>query len=79
MGDGDVLLALFMGLFLGLGKVIVAFYVAFIVGAIVGGGMILLKKRGKLEPIAFGPFLILGTIVANFWGERIIGIFNFYF
>jgi prepilin signal peptidase PulO-like enzyme (type II secretory pathway) len=66
MGLGDVKLALFMGLFLGFPQITVAFYVAFIVGAIVGIGLMVLKKAGRKTMIPFGPFLILGTVVARF-------------
>jgi len=74
MGDGDIFLAFFMGLFLGFPNIMVAFYLAFILGAIVGIILILKKKVKKLSPIPFGPFLILGTAVAYFWGEKIIKI-----
>ena len=74
MGDGDIFLAFFMGLFLGFPNIIVTFYIAFIVGAVVGIILIVKKKVKKLSPIPFGPFLILGTVVANFWGERIVKI-----
>jgi len=77
MGDGDIFLAVFMGLFLGFPNIVVAFYVAFIVGAIVGIILIKLKKVGRLTPIPFGPFLILGTVIAYFWGEKIINILKF--
>lgn len=77
MGDGDILLAIFMGLFLGFPNIIVAFYIAFIVGAIIGALLIHGKKVAKLTPIPFGPFLILGTIIACFWGEKIVKIINF--
>jgi len=66
MGLGDVKLALFMGLFLGFPGVVVAFYVAFIVGAVVGVGLMIFKKVGRKTMIPFGPFLILGTVVARF-------------
>jgi prepilin signal peptidase PulO-like enzyme (type II secretory pathway) len=72
MGDGDIFLAFFMGLFLGFPNIIVAFYIAFIVGAIIGGILMWLKKVGRLSPIPFGPFLIFGTIIAYYWGEKII-------
>ncbi len=75
MGEGDVLLALFMGLFLGFPKIIVAFYIAFISGSIIGLILMSRKKMGRLSPIPFGPFLILGTIIAYFWGEKIINLF----
>ena len=77
MGDGDIFLAFFMGLFLGFPNIIVAFYIAFIVGAGVGIILIAFKKVKKLSPIPFGPFLILGTVVAYFWGEIIIKILKF--
>lgn len=74
MGFGDAKLAIFMGLFLGWPKIVVAFYVAFITGALVGLTMILLRKVGRRSQIAFGPFLIIGTIVAWVWGSEIIKI-----
>lgn len=77
MGDGDIFLAFFMGLFLGFPDIIVAFYIAFIVGAVVGIFLITYKKVKKLSPIPFGPFLILGTVIANFWGEKIIKLIKF--
>jgi len=72
MGFGDVKLAFFMGLFLGYPKVIVAMYIAFVVGALIGLILMLFKKAGKKSKISFGPFLILGTIVAWFWGDILI-------
>ncbi|MFA5025383.1 MAG: prepilin peptidase [Candidatus Shapirobacteria bacterium] len=75
MGDGDIFLAIFMGMFLGFPNVVVAFYVAFIMGAIVGVILIWGKKIGRLTPIPFGPFLILGTLVASWWGEKIVSLF----
>jgi prepilin signal peptidase PulO-like enzyme (type II secretory pathway) len=74
MGMGDVKLAVFMGLFLGFPKIIVSFYVAFIVGAIYGILMMLRRKYNKKSVMPFGPFLILGTVAAWWWGEVIIKI-----
>jgi len=72
MGMGDVKLAVFMGLWLGWPKIVVAFYVAFVTGAVVGGGLMLVKKLKRKSIIAFGPFLILGILVAWWWGDWII-------
>ncbi len=77
MGMGDVKLAVFMGLWLGWPKIVVAFYVAFVVGAVVGGVLMLVKKLKRKSLIAFGPFLILGTLVAWWWGEKIIKLLNY--
>lgn len=76
MGEGDVPLAGFMGLWLGWPHIVVAFYAAFIIGAIVGVAMIWLKKKQGNEAIPFGPFLILGTTIAYFYGEKIMYYFS---
>lgn len=71
MGLGDVKLAVFMGLFLGWPKIVVAFYVAFIGGAIVGVILMALKKVKRNSEIPFGPFLILGNLIAWYYGKEI--------
>lgn len=72
MGFGDVKLAFLMGLVLGWPKIIVAFYLAFLTGAIIGIILILLRKAKLKQKIAFGPFLVLGTMIAYLWGDKII-------
>jgi prepilin signal peptidase PulO-like enzyme (type II secretory pathway) len=72
MGMGDVKLAIFMGLLLGYPKTILAFYVAFIVGAIYGLILMIFKKANKKSQVPFGPFLILGTFVTWWFGEKIV-------
>lgn len=73
MGFGDVKLVFLMGLFLGFLNTILALYLAFLTGAVVGLILILWGKRkffgGK---IPFGPFLVLGTFISLFLGEKII-------
>lgn len=79
IGFGDVKLAIFMGLFLGWPKIILAMYLAFIIGAIVGVIGISIKKISRKSKIAFGPFLILGTIIAWLWGKQILTLSVFQF
>ena len=74
MGLGDVKFAFFMGLLLGTQKTILAFYVAFISGALVALVLMVFKKAGRKTLIPFGPFLILGVIVAWFWGEQFFSL-----
>lgn len=76
MGFGDVKLAFLMGLFLGFPKIIIALYAAFLTGALVGVILILAQNKSLKTKIAFGPFLIWGTLVAWFWGERIVAIWK---
>ena len=68
---GDVKLAGLMGLILGFPKIIVALYLAFLTGALVGVILILTKRKRLKSEIPFGPFLVLATFVAFFWGEKI--------
>ncbi len=75
MGMGDVKYALFMGLFLGWPNVVVAIYFAFVVGAIVSLVLLFLKIVKKENPIPFGPFLIVGTVVAKIFGDKLINYF----
>lgn len=72
MGLGDVKLAFLMGLVLGFPKIVVAFYLAFLTGAFVGVILILLGKAKLKQKIAFGPFLVFGTIFSLLWGEKIV-------
>jgi len=73
MGFGDVEVAFLMGLTLGFPDIVVSLYIAFLVGAIIGVIFIFLKKK-KISgaTIPFGPFLVLGTLSAIFWGGIIV-------
>lgn len=72
MGWGDVKLGFALGLFLGFRDIIVGHMVAFIVGAIVSVILIWLKNKKIKDEIPFGPYLVLGAIIAVFFGKRII-------
>lgn len=72
MGFGDVKLALLMGMLLGYPGIIIAFYAAFLTGALVGVILILVGRKGWKSKIAFGPFLILGTVAAFVYGPQIM-------
>jgi len=71
MGGGDVKLAAMMGLYLGPVNLGIALFMAFLIGGI--GGMVLLASglKGRKDAIPFGPYLALGGIIAEFWGQSI--------
>ncbi len=72
MGGGDIKLAFVMGLLLGLRGMAVALLVAFDTAAIVGLALIIRhRRRLRGTRIAFGPFLVLGTVVAFLYGHAI--------
>ncbi len=74
MGFGDAKLALGIGWLLGITNGISAVTLAFWIGAIIGVLLIYLNKNkyGLKSNIAFGPFMILGTAISFFFGEKII-------
>jgi leader peptidase (prepilin peptidase)/N-methyltransferase len=79
LGFGDVKLAFLMGLFLGFPKISVALFFSFFIGAIIGIGLILTKKKTLKSEVPFAPFLVLGTFIALFFGEKIISWYlNFF-
>ena len=71
MGFGDVKLAFLMGLVLGWPQILVAYFLAFLTGALVGVILILKGAKKFKDKIAFGPFLLLGMILAKLWGLNI--------
>jgi len=76
MGFGDVKLVFLMGLVLGYPNIILALYLAFLTGATAGVILILARLKKLKQPIAFGPFLSLATIVSYFLGTEIIKWFT---
>lgn len=76
MGFGDVKLAILMGLLLGFPNILVALFLAFFFGAIIGIILMVFNRKSFKSEIPFGPFLITGTFITLFFGEKII---NWYF
>ncbi len=72
MGYGDIFVGLMLGLLLGYPLVIVGLFAAFFIGAIVGVGLMLGNKKKFNSAVPFAPFLILGTMIAYFWGSEMI-------
>lgn len=73
MGMGDVKLAFLLGLFLGFPKIVIALYVAFLTGAAVSLILVLWgKKKFSGGTVPLGPFLVFGTLLAFFAGEKLL-------
>ena len=75
-GLGDVKLAPALGILLGWPKVTVGIFLAFIIGSVAGLMLIALGRKKFKQTIAFGPFLVVGTVMALWWGGK---IWSFYF
>jgi leader peptidase (prepilin peptidase)/N-methyltransferase len=72
MGGGDIKLIAMLGAFLGWHAVLVTIFLAAVLGACVGFTLILLQRKGRREPLPFGPFLALGALLAMVWGDTIL-------
>ena len=64
LGGGDVKMMAALGLWLGVNGIITAASVGFIIGGIAAIVMLLFKVHGRKDFFAFGPFLIIGAVVA---------------
>lgn len=74
-GYGDVKLMFAVGVFLGWQLTVLAFFLAFVGGGLIAGTLMATGKLKRGVYIAFGPFLVIGTIISLFFGREII---NFY-
>lgn len=72
MGEGDIYLATILGLFLEWQFSIVMWFISFLTGATVGVILVINGSKGLKREIPFGPFLILGFIVASLYGGDLI-------
>lgn len=72
IGFGDVKYGIFMGLFLGFPLTAVAWFFSYLFGAVIGGILIAMQRKGIKSEVPFGPFLIVGTSIAYFFGRGII-------
>lgn len=77
MGFGDVKLSFLLGLFLGFPLIVVGMYTAFLTGALVSIILLVILKYSLKSSVPFGPFLIIGTLVALFWGNQALSLFPY--
>ena len=64
LGGGDVKMMAALGLWFGVNGIITTASVGFIIGGIAAVIMLLFKVHGRKDFFAFGPFLIIGAVVA---------------
>lgn len=73
MGLGDVKLVLPLGLLLGWPQAVLGIFLAFILGAIISLLLLAVHKKRFGQTIPFGPFLVLGAVIALVAGNELIG------
>ena len=74
MGYGDFKLLAALGAWMGWQVLPVVIVLASLVGAIVGVAMMILARRGKDIPIAFGPYLAAAGFIGLLYGEQLVAL-----
>jgi len=72
LGGGDVRIGAIMGLLLGWPNVITGLFLGYLLGSIYSLVGLASGKLSRKSQIPFGQFLLLGTYIALFWGEKIM-------
>lgn len=78
MGWGDVKLAGVLGAYLGwLGwaEVVTGAFLGFLFGGLVGMVLMVIGKAGRKSKIPFGPFMLVGALVAVLWGGALADLY----
>ncbi len=73
MGGGDIKLAFVTGLFLGWPLAQLGLFIGICLGGVLAVVLLAFRIKGRKDPIPFGPFIALGSIIALLWGNGIIG------
>ncbi|HZX47258.1 MAG TPA: A24 family peptidase [Clostridia bacterium] len=71
MGWGDVKLSAVIGLFLGWQSTLVTLYISFVSGGVFSLLLLLTGKKGRKDPVPFGPFLSGSAALALLFGKRL--------
>lgn len=79
MGFADVKLSFTIGFLLGIIGGFIAVYIGFVTGAVVGLILLASHRKKWRSKIAFGPFLVLGTVTVLIFQPQLMEIFRFIF
>lgn len=72
LGMGDVKLLAMTGAFFGVECSLYTIFIGSVLGAVSGLALILVKGRKMSQPLPFGPFLILATLIYIYVGPNVV-------
>ncbi|MFQ5848823.1 MAG: prepilin peptidase [Candidatus Methylomirabilales bacterium] len=72
MGGGDIKLTAMVGALLGWQEVLLTIFLGTLTGSVIALLLLASGRKGRKDPMPFGPFLALGAILALFWGDELI-------
>lgn len=72
LGFGDVKLMFPLGLLMGWPSMLAGIWLSFVIGGVVGVMLLVSKKKSFGQIVPFGPFLLVGTMLALWQGDLLI-------
>ncbi|HAA89361.1 MAG: Type 4 prepilin-like proteins leader peptide-processing enzyme PilD [Thermoanaerobacterales bacterium 50_218] len=72
LGGGDIKLGAVVGLFLGWPLGPLSIFLGCCLGGFAGLILLMLRIKGRKDPLPLGPFIALGSFVSLFWGQQVI-------
>lgn len=75
MGGGDMKLFVLLGIVMGWKATLLTLFGASLFGVVIGGGIMLIQKADRKQPIPFGPYIIVAALLSYFYAEQIISLY----
>ena len=72
MGGGDIKLIAMIGAFLGWQAVLATIFLGAFLLTLLGLTLMLLRQKGRKDPLPFGPFLAIGALLTMVWGDALL-------
>jgi len=72
MGMGDVKIFMPIGLFIGWKLALLALFMSIMAGGLISIFLLLFRIKDRKSAIPFGPYIILGTFIAVFFGNNLL-------
>lgn len=71
LGGGDIKLIAVLGLWFGFPNIALIIFLSALFASLVGISLILVKLQDKNQPLAYGPFLVMATLIVFLVGDQI--------
>lgn len=75
IGGGDIKLAAAIGATIALGPSLLSFFIAVTLGSVIGVALMASNKKSRKDYLPFGPFMVVGAMVAMFYGRQLIDLY----
>ncbi|WP_163971633.1 prepilin peptidase [Oceanobacillus halotolerans] len=69
MGAGDMKLFTVLGVVLGTENILLAFFLSCMIGAVIGVVLLVVGAIDRKQPVPFGPYIVVATLVTYFYGD----------